>query len=327
MKRCILLILLLVVLAGSVTASNDTKQQSEDLVKHAEEKSNILALPSFEMKANVRIDNQGKPLDGSYMFLWNGPEQWREEISFPGYSEVHVGGRGVVFLKRSTEFIPLRIDQLHSALNYGRHSTDFVHIPPGSYSETVKKIRERTVNGSKAVCAEVLDHESHTREVCVDGSTGALLRQRPFLDRELMPVGGKLFPRFLSYVEDGKPLAEVQVTELKASERLPSSAFEPPREAAPTPGCIEPSVGHLVKKVQPRYPEAERQSRTQGTVVIYAVMGKDGIPGHLRIVSRVTPGLEKASLDAVQQWRYEPATCNGIPVDVEFLVTVNFHLQ
>jgi len=108
---------------------------------------------------------------------------------------------------------------------------------------------------------------------------------------------------------------------------LPSSAFEPPREAVPKPGCIEPSGGHLVKKVQPRYPEAERQSRTQGTVAIYAVIAKDGIPGHLRIVSSVTPGLEKASLDAVQQWRYEPATCNGIAVDVEFLVTVNFHLQ
>src|SRR6266852_3490605 len=77
--------------------------------------------------------------------------------------------------------------------------------------------------------------------------------------------------RFLSYVEDGKPLAEVQVTELKASERLPSSAFEPPREAVPKPGCIEPSGGHRVKKVQRRYSEAERQSRTQGTVAIYAV--------------------------------------------------------
>ena len=136
-----------------------------------------------------------------------------------------------------------------------------------------------------------------------------------------------LFPRFLSYVEDGKALAEVQVTELKATERFPSTAFEPPFEAVPKPGCIDPSGSHLVKKVPPLYPEAEKRSHAQGTVVIYAVIAKDGIPGHLRIVSSATPGLDKASLDAVQQWRYEPATCNGIPVDVEFLVTVNFHLQ
>jgi hypothetical protein len=39
------------------------------------------------MKAALQIDNAGKPLDGSYRLLWNGPEQWREEISFPGYTE------------------------------------------------------------------------------------------------------------------------------------------------------------------------------------------------------------------------------------------------
>jgi TonB family protein len=327
MRPCLRLVLLLMIAARSMPASNDTKEQTKDLVEHAEEKSNILALPFFEMKASVRIDNHGKPLDGSYILLWNGPEQWREEISFPGYSEVQVGGKGVVFLKRSTDFIPLRIDQLHKALSYGRHPSAFIHTGPGPYTETVKKIRERTVNGSKAVCAEVSDHENHTKEVCVDGSSGALLRQSPFLDGEMMPVGGKLFPRFLSYVEDGKPLAEVQVTELNATERLPSSAFEPPREAVPKPGCIDPSAGHLVKKVQPRYPEAERQSHTQGAVAIYAVIAKDGIPGQLRIVSSATPGLDKASLDAVQEWRYEPATCNGIAVDVEALVTVNYHLQ
>ena len=117
-------------------------------------------------------------------------------------------------------------------------------------------------------------------------------------------------------------MAEVQVTELKVTEQLPSDAFAPPREAVSKPGCIDPSGGHLVKKVQPRYPEVERQAHTQGTVTMYAVIAKDGIPGQLRIVSSATPGLDKASLDAVEQWRYEPATCKGIAVDVETLVTV-----
>ena len=147
-------------------------------------------------------------------------------------------------------------------MNYGAISTFFLHLVPGPYTETVKKIRDRTIYGSKAVCAEVLDQENHTREVCVDGSTGALLRQNPFLDRNVMPVGGKLCPRLLSYVEGGKPLAEVQVTKLKATERLPSSAFEPPHEAVPRPGRIDPSAGHLVKKVQPRYPEVEEAWRS-----------------------------------------------------------------
>src|SRR5258708_3060484 len=112
MKSCIRLILLLMLLASSVMASKDTKQQNMELIEHAEEKSKILTVASFEMKADVRIDKQGNPVDGTYVLLWNGPEQWREEISLPGYSEIRVGGKGVVFLKRSTDFIPLSIDQL-----------------------------------------------------------------------------------------------------------------------------------------------------------------------------------------------------------------------
>jgi TonB family protein len=328
MKRRLPLILLFVILESSVAAPDVSKQQ-KDLFEHAEDKTNIFALSSFQMKASVRIENKGKPLDGSYLLLWNGPEQWREEVSFPGYSEVQVGGKGIIFIARSADFIPLRIDQLRSALGYGSemvHPRSFIHVAPGP-DETIKKIHDRTINGSKAVCAEVVGHENYSREVCVDGSTGALVRQSPFLDREMTPIGTKLFPRFLSYGEDGKPLVEVHITELKTTEQFPSSAFEPSPEAVSKPGCMNPNPGRLVKKVKPSYPEPERQSRVQGRVVMYALIAKNGTPGQLRIVSSVTPGLDNASLDAVREWRYEPSTCNGIAVDVETLLTVIFQLQ
>ena len=83
----------------------------------------------------------------------------------------------------------------------------------------------------------------------------------------------------------------------------------------------------MVKRVNPSYPPFERQSHTEGTVAIYAVIGTDGLPHELRIVSGVTPGLNRASLDAVQQWRYEPYTCNGIAIEVESVVVVTFSVN
>jgi TonB family protein len=74
-------------------------------------------------------------------------------------------------------------------------------------------------------------------------------------------------------------------------------------------------------------PERERQSHVQGLVAISALIEKDGVPHRLRIISGPTPGLNKMSLDAVQQWRYEPATCNGIEVEVETVITVIYSLQ
>jgi TonB family protein len=320
MKRYLPLIFLL--LAHSMlVASDKANRAGADLVEQAEAKANIFELPSFEMKASVRIDNKGNPLDGSYMLLWNGPEQWRQEISLPGYSEVTVGGKGVVFYKRTTDFIPLQIGQLHQTLEYGH-----VRLAPRP-EETVKQVRHRNVNGVKAECAEIADHQNQTREVCVDGSTGALIRQQPFLDGEVLPVGAKLFPHFLSYVDGKKTLAEVHVTELKPTEQIPSSAFEPPVGAVSKPGCWNPNPGRVVKRVNPSYPLFDRQSNHEGAVAIYAVIGTDGLPHELRIVSGVTPGLDKASLDAVQQWRYKPYTCDGIAIEVESIVVVTFNLN
>jgi len=122
-----------------------------------------------------------------------------------------------------------------SLLSYGRHITT-------ESNEMVKQIHDRSVNGVKVKCVLIANQENHTRDVCVEGSTGTLVRQSPFLDRELMPVGTKLFPRFLSYVENGKLLAEVQVTELKTTEQSPSSAFEPPAGAVSKPGCWNPHL-------------------------------------------------------------------------------------
>jgi hypothetical protein len=121
----------------------DKAKEGKDLLAEADSKANIFELPPFEMKASVRIDNQGKPLDGSYVLLWNSPEQWREEISFPGYSQVKIGGKGVISLKRPTDFIPLRIAQLDRALSYGRLR---LALKP---EETVKQVHDRNVNGIK----------------------------------------------------------------------------------------------------------------------------------------------------------------------------------
>jgi hypothetical protein len=103
----------------------------------------------------------------------------------------------------------------------------------------------------------------------------------------IAPIGAKIFPHILSYIEEGKTVAEAEVTELKTTEQLPSSTFEVPAGAVSKPSCLNPTAGRLIRKVNPSYPESERRSHMQGTVAIYAVIGLHA----LRIVSGVSPGL------------------------------------
>jgi protein TonB len=78
--------------------------------------------------------------------------------------------------------------------------------------------------------------------------------------------------------------------------------------------------------VKPVYPQIARQTRTQGVVVLEAVISKDGSVDSLRVVSGHLL-LTQAALDAVRQWKYRPTMLSGEPVDVITTVTVTFTLQ
>ena len=85
------------------------------------------------------------------------------------------------------------------------------------------------------------------------------------------------------------------------------------------------SEGDLIRKVQPVYPALARSARIQGTVLLQAVIGKQGNIEKLQVVSG-HPMLVRAALEAVRQWRYRPYILNGDPVEVETQITVNFSL-
>ncbi|MGB8469681.1 MAG: energy transducer TonB, partial [Candidatus Sulfotelmatobacter sp.] len=86
------------------------------------------------------------------------------------------------------------------------------------------------------------------------------------------------------------------------------------------------SQGLLVRRVQPTYPPLARQARIQGTVVLRAVIAKDGSIENLTLVSG-HPMLAPAAIEAVKQWRYKPYLLNGEPVEVDTEVLVNFTLS
>lgn len=84
--------------------------------------------------------------------------------------------------------------------------------------------------------------------------------------------------------------------------------------------------GLLIRKAEPQYPSLARQARIQGTVVLQAVIGKDGTVQNLRVVSG-HPMLIQAAIDAVKQWLYKPYSLNGEPIEVETQINVNFTLS
>jgi protein TonB len=81
----------------------------------------------------------------------------------------------------------------------------------------------------------------------------------------------------------------------------------------------------LIHNVHPVYPGLAKQAHIQGTVRLAALIDEDGVVERLRLLSG-HPFLVKAAFDAVKQWRYRPATYDGVPVAVFTIIDVNFSL-
>lgn len=102
----------------------------------------------------------------------------------------------------------------------------------------------------------------------------------------------------------------------------------PPRPTAPSapPHPSFVSEANVVYRVLPVYPPIARQIGAQGPVVLRAVIARDGTVDSLRVVSSAHPALNQAALEAVSQWRFRPYLLNGVAVEVEAQITVNFIL-
>ena len=101
----------------------------------------------------------------------------------------------------------------------------------------------------------------------------------------------------------------------------------PPPPAAPqrirVGGQVE--AASLVNKVEPQYPPIAKTAHVAGTIVLHAIIGKDGSIRELQFVSG-PPLLMKSAIDAVKEWRYKPTMLNGEAVEVDTTIDVVFSL-
>jgi len=86
------------------------------------------------------------------------------------------------------------------------------------------------------------------------------------------------------------------------------------------------SAPRVVYDPEPEYSQEARAAKYQGTVTLWAVIGPDGRPRGLRVEHSLGMGLDEKALEAVNTWRFEPATKDGHPVPVMMEIEVSFHL-
>jgi TonB family protein len=75
----------------------------------------------------------------------------------------------------------------------------------------------------------------------------------------------------------------------------------------------------LLNKVKPAYPPIFERARIPGTVVLDAIIHRDGTIGDIKLLQSTNDQFAQSAIAAVKQWRYTPIPYEGIVT-----VTVNF---
>jgi periplasmic protein TonB len=86
------------------------------------------------------------------------------------------------------------------------------------------------------------------------------------------------------------------------------------------------SAPRPISTPDPEYTDQARKAKYQGTCVLWMIVGPDGKPRDIKVARTLGLGLDEKAIEAVRQWRFEPAMKDGQPVAVQINVEVSFRL-
>ncbi|WP_019014372.1 energy transducer TonB [Elioraea tepidiphila] len=114
-----------------------------------------------------------------------------------------------------------------------------------------------------------------------------------------------------------------------ASEAVAAPAAEPASAGAmPTAGLLDAAMPASVgRRVDPVVPREARLYRWQGTVLLAVTVSPEGVPSLVEIMrSSGHALLDRSAIEAMWQWRFDPARRGGVPVEERVAIPITFRI-
>jgi TonB family protein len=135
---------------------------------------------------------------------------------------------------------------------------------------------------------------------------------------------GHEIPNDLKLSYEGKPALTMHVSELDPLPVPPVSKSKTRPASSRTRVPSETISGLALKQKQPAYPKEAKKRHITGTVIITAIIGKEGTIDYLDVIASPDALLTQAARDAVRTWIYRPYLLNGVLTEVETTINMNF---
>lgn len=276
------------------------------------------------------VDENKATQQGSFEEWWSSPQRAKIDVSGSGFQETrYLTPRGAVYT--GTAVPPDNIvgyigDAIGLPLPSGAAGLHQSSMTEGGVALSCVS-RPSPSPGDAGPAGSLLSAYS----ACFAGNPPALRMEAGVAVRALFNSLVRFEDRYVArdvrfILPSGENIA-VHLDVLQALSAAPDSFFAPPASAQPLPALIDlPGDVLLPTRIsghRPLYPYRARADTIQGTVVLAALIHKDGSVGDLKVVSS-PPLLGQAALLGVETWRYRPYLVDGQPVEVQTRIRVSF---
>lgn len=146
-----------------------------------------------------------------------------------------------------------------------------------------------------------------------------------------MSGASKLEARFMHILSENKNRNALPVSTMLVSMALgltlilPMAALADGKTYSASDPAIQKPV--LVEKIEPSYTERAKAEKIEGTVLLRIEIDEKGATQNQSVVKGLDPDLDAAALQAISQWKFQPATKSGEPVRVFANVEIHFRLK
>jgi len=236
--------------------------------------------------------------------------------------------------------------------------------PPDAVKQSTFAVQQRDTGAIRSVCLRQQEVDGTTSgptwcfepdnpnlRLTVNANREDVLHSNPITFQGQTVAGDVKFSGGeLQNIETDQPVFSAHIETLEPLTSIDDAAFIPPPEAkspiilmggvigsAPPTSAMPRSMptrvnisggvaqGLLLEKVPPQFPLDAKQAGVSGTVVLQALIDKEGRISDLKVISG-PPMLQDAAVDAVRQWLYRPYLLNGQPVEVNTTINIVFTL-
>lgn len=280
------------------------------------------------------FDAAGKPSEkGTIEAWWVSDQLHKVSYTFPSYSGTELHNQDGAFHSKDQTFQPsVLLDLLHQFV-HPMNLDDLGSVKPDLRKETISNVPLECIMLDEPLKTVAYPPLGLFPTYCFDVGKDSLritteLGSITFVRNRTGRFQNKQVPVDLGGRTNSTTVVTAHLRSLGGM-KLSDLDFVPAPEMEATNSTrvqISGGVmaGTILNKTRPIYPQNAKVNRVQGSVVLHAIIGRDGHIQSLHVLSTPDPELAMASVAAVRKWTYKPYLLNGLPTEVDTTITVDF---